>query len=261
MSDKKKTRSIEKTITINAPPAEVWKAIAEAEGIKGWFAPDAQVTPGAGGKVLVSWGGGFDIDSRIEIWEPNKRLKTANAAADKPERAALAVDYVLEGKGGTTTLRLVNSGFGVGADWDDEFDSTSRGWGVFLSNLKNYVERYRGQACKQTVAMLPLKGPGAQAFAGFLGRDGFAREGRLEGLASGARFQVRTAQGDALEGTVDVIDAPTVLIIDADNVAARLYVTVENGFVFAALLAYGNKAEGLASRWQATVESALKTGA
>jgi len=261
MSEKKKTRSVEKSVTINAPAEVVWKAIAEAEGIKAWFSPDAQVTPGQGGKVMVSYGPGMEMTHGIQIWEPNKRLKTGrdpDAKEEDPKRAALAIDYVLEGKGGTTTLRLVNSGFGVEADWDDEFESVTRGWGVFLSNLKNYCERWAGRRCVQTVAMLPLTGSGADAFGALLGAKGFAKEGKLEGLASGAPFKVTTAAGDALEGKVAVIDAPAVLILDADNLESRIYVTVENSFLFAAVLSYGGKAEGLASRWQGTIEGALK---
>lgn len=265
MSDEpKKTRSIEKSVTINAPPEEVWKAIAEAEGIKAWFAPDAQVTPGVGGKVFASWGPGFEGTTRIDIWEPNQRLRTTDIRPEKQAetgyvaRAELSVDYVLEGKGGSTVLRLVHSGFGAGADWDDEVDSHNRGWGVFLSNLKHFVEKYRGQRCKQTIAMQPLTGPGADAWSRLLGKNGFAREGRLEGLAVGDKYQVQTAQGDVLEGTVATMDAPGALILDIENLAARLYVTVEKGFLFAAVLAYGPKAEGLASRWQATIDGALK---
>lgn len=267
MSDEKtKTRSIEMSVTIEASPQDVWKAVAEAEGIKGWFAPEAKVTPGVGGQVYLSWGGGFSGGSRIDIWEPNRHLRTIEPVPEAPEkkegyvaRAPLTVDYLIEGKGGTTTtLRLVHSGFGAGADWDDEFTSTKRGWSVFLSNLKNYLERYRGRGCTQTMAMLPLTGPAAEVWPRLLGKNALVREGRLEGVAAGARYQVQTGQGDVLEGTVAAVEAPTALILDVDNLSARAYFTLEKGFLFAALLAYGDKASTLAGHWQSTIEGATR---
>ena len=82
----------------------------------------------------MSWGGGMDIDHRIEIWEPNKRVRSVN-----PARPQVAVEYHLEGEGGETVLRLVQSGFGEGADFDAEYDDTSRGWEIFLRNLRHAV--------------------------------------------------------------------------------------------------------------------------
>ena len=46
-----------------------------------------------------------------------------------------------------------------------------------------------------------------------------------------------------------------------ENLAARAYVTMEKGFVFAALLRYGAQGAELASRWQATIEGAVQRAA
>lgn len=252
--EKKKTRSIEKTVTIAAPPEEVWKALSEGEGIKAWFAPDARVTPGAGGKVFLSWGPGMEGASTIEIWEPNQRMRTRDSRSEQPGRAEIAVDYILEGKGGTTTLRLVHSGFGAGADWDAELDNTSRGWDVFMSNLRYYLEHQRGKPCTQTIAMLPLPGKAETAWEQLIGPCCLGVAGRKQGET----FEVRTAAGDALKGQVTTMAAPNMLILDVENLATRITLTLENGYLFAALLSYGPAGEAFATKWKATVEPAVK---
>ena len=45
-----------------------------------------------------------------------------------------------------TTLRLVHSGFGPGADFDEEYDGISQGWPVELRSLRHYLENHAGSA-------------------------------------------------------------------------------------------------------------------
>jgi len=53
----------------------------------------------------------------------------------------IAVDYYIEAIGnGMTRLRLVQSGFGPGAAWDDEYESTKTGWAEFMQKLKEILE-------------------------------------------------------------------------------------------------------------------------
>lgn len=73
-------RSHETVVEIAAPAEAVWKAISEADEIMRWFAPQAKVEPGpdgsmVGGTMWLSWGAGVEGTSRIEIWEPGKRLR------------------------------------------------------------------------------------------------------------------------------------------------------------------------------------------
>jgi hypothetical protein len=71
-------------------------------------------------------------------WEPGKKF-----AWNEP--AALN-EWTLESRGGKTILRLVQSGFFTGADWEKEwFDSTSYGWGFMLLSLQWALERHRGE--------------------------------------------------------------------------------------------------------------------
>ena len=133
-------RKHEFEIPIAASPDEVWKAISEGPEITKWFAPDARVTPGEGGAVWLSWGPGMEGEAKISIWEPGRRLQTTEGPAENPK----TVDYFIETRDGGTVLRLVHSGFGADAKFDDEYESTDGGWRTFLAMLQFGLERHPG---------------------------------------------------------------------------------------------------------------------
>jgi uncharacterized protein YndB with AHSA1/START domain len=207
-------RSFEKTITIDAPVEAVWKALTDAERITRWFAPEARVTPGAGGSIWMSWGPGFEGDAKITIWDEHRHLRTEDAK--KP----MAVDYVLEAQGGgSTTLRLVQS-FGEG-NWDDEFEGTNLGWTIFLDTLKAFLERRSDAGCRQAIVMCPVSGTLDEAFG-----------------------RVRAALDRTLGGREVWSLPPKGRIVEVDALDTRAYVTLErfggqaylffNAFIYAA---------------------------
>jgi uncharacterized protein YndB with AHSA1/START domain len=200
MTEEKPRRSIERTIEIDAPVEVVWKAISEGEELAKWFPLDARVTPGVGGTVWMSWPG-MEGESPITVWEPNSRLQTQEGAG----AALMSVDWFLEGKGGKTVLRLVHSGFGAGAEWDDQYDDTSRGWSVFLRNLRHYLTRHRGKRCRQVIVPVPIETSVTEAWQAFARGLGLAG-----GLREGERYAATAASGDRLEGVVDLSAPPDV---------------------------------------------------
>lgn len=200
MDDEKPTRSIERTIEIDAPVDVVWKAIAEGEELAKWFALDAKVTPGVGGSIWMSWPG-MEGSTPITVWEPGKRLQTGEQAGP----VLMSVDWSLEGKGGKTILRLVHSGWSADAEWDDQYDDTSRGWAVFLGNLKHYLERHRGAACRQVIVPVPIDIPVEEAWSRFAGPQGLAIDPTA--LRAGGPYATTAATGDRLEGVV-ILHAP-----------------------------------------------------
>lgn len=135
-------RKLDQSITLTAPVAAVWKAIAEAEGIRNWFSFDAKVEPGVGGKIWWSFGPGMEWDSPITIWEPNRHLQTASEVG--PDLPPFAVDYFIEGKGDTTVLRIVTSGFADDSSADEMYYGMEAGWAYFLEHIKLLLERHRG---------------------------------------------------------------------------------------------------------------------
>ena len=135
-------RRVEQTLVIDAPVDAVWKALTDATELTRWFPLSARVTPGAGGVIRMRWDEGYDADSAIEIWNPNRHLRIG---FPHHPPVLLATDYHLESERGRTILRVVTSGFGEGNDWDDWYAGVSAGWDFELRGLKHYLEHHRGK--------------------------------------------------------------------------------------------------------------------
>lgn len=276
----------EAEIEIDAPVEAVWKALSEGEEISRWFSFECAVRqPGTGGKIWVSWGDSWQGESRIDVWEPGERLRlvdlsTQEEAASEgcgPEGASqgrssaeatseeggevsapLAVDYQLEGRGGKTLLRVVHSGFGFGAAWDDYYDSISRGWQVFLRLLAHYLTRHRGTPRRVAFAEVRFVGPPSVAWDSLLGPRGLAREGSLEGLSEGGSYELTAADGEVLSGKVQVFNPPKDLAVTlADWNDAHLWVECAQGWAKLTLSTWGvprERVEDIETRWRAMAD-------
>lgn len=152
------TRSIDQTVEIAATPDAVWRALTEADQLASWFPVDARVTPGAGGSIWVSWAGAATYETRISVWEPSKHLQLVEMDADLSagQPVAIAQDFHIQGRGGTTVLRFVHSGFSKDAQWDDMFEMLESGWRYFLFNLKHYLEHHAGTVRRMVYARVPV---------------------------------------------------------------------------------------------------------
>jgi uncharacterized protein YndB with AHSA1/START domain len=136
-TETKKQRQLEMEIEMDATVEQVWEAVSTSQGIASWFAPDVKVEPGVGGSVSVSMGPGMEATSKIEVWEPNQHIQIMmDRSEGKPPSF---VDYYVEGRGGSTVMRLVHSGF-ESASFDGEFESYGRGWPMYLQVMKHSVE-------------------------------------------------------------------------------------------------------------------------
>ncbi len=196
MSEQPEERRIETQFEIEAPVEDVWRALTDAEWLTNWFPPEARVTPGVGGSIWHSWGGEMEFEASIGNWEENKHLKLIHIEATPPDEVEearkqgtfvpfqIALDYYLQGKGGSTTLRLVNSGFSDDAVWDTQYDGTVRGWQLELRGLKHYLERHRGVKRHVVKAVHSLEGVTLQdAWDTLLSAEGLCAQGSLAGLS------------------------------------------------------------------------------
>jgi uncharacterized protein YndB with AHSA1/START domain len=149
---------------IDAPRSEVWRALVDPAALRGWFATEARVSPEVGGEWFVAHGEHAQA-STIEEIVPEERLRTVSGA--------MITEFVLEGREGTTLLRIVHSGFG-----GDELESLGSGWAQYMQTLRHFLARHRAEPAagtylyakfdrdvEQTRAALPATLPeGAQVF-------------------------------------------------------------------------------------------------
>lgn len=168
----------------------MWRAL-DAEELVRWFPLDAKVAPGEGGSISLSWGDFWSGTSAIEVGEPNRRLRTVDRRQDSTGRVVeIAVDYIIEGHGGQTVLRVVHSGFGHGAEWDAEFDSIRRGWQFELRGLRHYLTRHWGTPRRVAWALEKTSLPAEECYARLMGPAGLVREGSIAGLRPGDPYRL-----------------------------------------------------------------------
>ena len=172
------SRRVEQTLAIDAPVDAVWKALTDATELTRWFPLGASVVPGAGGVIRMRWDDGYDADSAIEIWEPNRHLRIG---FPHHPPVLLATDYHLESDKGRTILRVVTSGFGQGNDWDDWYAGVRAGWDFELRGLKHYLEHHRGQDRLVASARHPRSIPRESVWERLTGPDGWLLRTGLTG--------------------------------------------------------------------------------
>lgn len=192
------SRSIVKEVTIDAPVDAVWQALTEAEELTRWFPVEARVQPGPGGSIWISWGGGTEGEAPITAWEPGRRFGWTETRGP----VKLVIDFHIQARGGQTLVRLVQSGFGDGPEWDDEFHMTSGGWSYFIEHLRWYLERHRGIPRDLITFRDPVKMTRPEAFERLLGTSGLSHDGSLGATKPFAPYRTITAAGDPLSGMV-----------------------------------------------------------
>lgn len=85
------------------------------------------------------------------------------------------VDVTIAREGGVTVLRLVNSGFQEGAQWEDEYQGTVSGWHMALALLKLYLENYFGKPKTMIMALRPASFRYEQLLPFFTTPEGLGR--------------------------------------------------------------------------------------
>ena len=144
-------RSLNLQIEVPGTPEQVWRAVATGPGISSWYVPhDVEERPGGAATASFGEGPELQIAGRVAAWEPPHRI-----VFDGGEGVdGLAFEWLVGGGGGGTCIvRLINSGFGSGAEWDAQYDGMAEGWHLFLLNLRLHLEHFAGRSA---TAMLPM---------------------------------------------------------------------------------------------------------
>ena len=204
-----KERCFEMEIDFRQDPETIWRSLTEAEELVRWFPTVAKVEPGKGGSLLLSWDQeDCEFDTRIDIWEPGQRLRLVETKTRMESPTELAMDFQISGRNGGTTLRLVHSGFGRRADWDDELTGVSRGWAYELRVLRHYLNHHAGQDRHMVMLFQPTQKSGRAAFEQVFGPRGLAFEGGVFALPEGEAYRLAADSDEVYEGRVMVNNPP-----------------------------------------------------
>jgi uncharacterized protein YndB with AHSA1/START domain len=208
------TRAFRMALDIDAPADIVWRALTDADELVRWFPVEASVTPGAGGTMVWSWGLGWDWETRIDAWEPGRLLRLVQEDArpydsqgrmlppGEVEPARIAIEFTLETFEGKTRLRMVHSGFGRGAAWDDELEGITEGWQAELRSLRHYLERHSGKPRTFKLAWITTRLSREEAWNRLIGPGGF----RITPAEpeTGQSYEVVVPGGRRYTGTVEL---------------------------------------------------------
>jgi uncharacterized protein YndB with AHSA1/START domain len=137
-------RVIDLDVEVAGTPEQVWEAIATGVGISAWLQP-TEVEEWEGGRFAFDMAAlGLDVNDsgRVTSWEPPHRFATGRVRWQAPgaPAALLATEWLVEAvSGGTCRVRMVMSGFGSGAAWDQEIQALTEGMRKALENLRVYL--------------------------------------------------------------------------------------------------------------------------
>lgn len=250
------SRSIDLSVEVPGTPEEVWDTIATGPGIGSWFVP-MEVDGRVGGDVVMDFGSSFGKETAtITAWEPPYRF-AFQSSGDRP----LAYEWLVEARdGGTCVVRLVNSGFGTGEEWDGDFDGMSNGWRLFLDNLRVQLTHFRNRRAVAIIPTVMVKGSNAAAWSALC-----AALGVPEDLSEGERLRTSGDAVPVLSGTVDeVVRTPEVteyhLLLDEPTEGAAFIATEGGGEQVACsvyLYLYGTVDNAVRDAWTSWLPAAI----
>jgi uncharacterized protein YndB with AHSA1/START domain len=138
------SRVIDITVDVDASPEQVWEAIATGPGVTAWLQP-TEIEPVEGGRYAfdLALGDGPNDTGHVAAYDRPYRFATSGVRWAPPgdaEPALLATEWIVTPRdGGGATVRMVMSGFGTGASWDDELDAMGQGMRAALDLLRQHL--------------------------------------------------------------------------------------------------------------------------
>ena len=147
------TDRIEKTVTLKAPRARVWRAIADARQFGEWFHVrlDGEFTVGATIRGRITHPGyeHLTMEVVVERMEPERVFSyrwhpyAVDPKVDYSPEPMTLVEFTLEDAPGGTRLTIVESGFDriPLSRRAEAFRMNSGGWSEQAQNIERYVSR------------------------------------------------------------------------------------------------------------------------
>jgi len=125
-------------VSVPAQRAAVWKAFATSEGLSTWLTPGAVVDLRKGGEWTAHFPNGKTGGGTIVDFVPEQQLTLAAMAPERfptvrAERTTAKFEFV--GTGDSTLVRLTQTGWKTGAEWDQAYDYLAVGNAQMLEAL------------------------------------------------------------------------------------------------------------------------------
>jgi uncharacterized protein YndB with AHSA1/START domain len=117
-------------LSVPATQAEVWKAFTTSEGLSTWLTPGAVVDLRSGGEWTAHYPGGHTGGGTILSFTPQQELTLAAMAPEqfptvRSQRTTAKFEFIAEGS--STRIRLTQTGWKTGDEWDKAYDYLAKG--------------------------------------------------------------------------------------------------------------------------------------
>jgi len=130
-----------------APPAELWEALVVPDVLGHWYAAEARIEPREGGRYWVRSRLLGVREARIELFEPQRRLRLAYAPKPdwpSPGEYVIVEDFMIHeaarGRSRATVLRLLGTGVPQAGEWNPVLRRLRAAWAVSFSYLQKHLE-------------------------------------------------------------------------------------------------------------------------
>jgi len=125
-------------ITIPAPRTAVWHAFATSEGLSTWLTPGAVVDLRPGGEWTAHFPGGKTGGGTILSFVPEQEIVLSAMAPERfptvrSERTRASFQF--ESAGNTTIVRLTQTGWKTGPEWEKAYEYLTSGNAQLLATL------------------------------------------------------------------------------------------------------------------------------
>jgi uncharacterized protein YndB with AHSA1/START domain len=126
-------------VAIPAPRAAVWQAFTTSEGLSTWLTPGAVVELKKGGEWTAHFPGGKTGGGTIVSFMPQEEVTMSAMAPEqfphvRAERTTARFQF--ESAGDTTIVRLTQTGWKTGEEWDKAYDYLAAGNAQLLETLR-----------------------------------------------------------------------------------------------------------------------------
>jgi hypothetical protein len=211
-------------------------------------------------------GSGMNMSGKVTGWDPPKRfVEESEWEVEGAPKALLATEWLIEGRGGgTCVVRMVTTGFGTEAAWDDEIEGFTEAMESALQSLRLYLTHFPGQRGTWMRVFGSSTAPQDETWTRLIDALG------LHGATEGTHV---TASGDgvpALSGVVErALDGKwqRVLLIRVDEPApglAAIAVYGQVGWTTVQACLYGDEGATAAAReepaWRAWIQERFPSG-
>ena len=165
------------------------------------------------------------------------------------------MEFTLEGRSGTTTVRFVHSGF-LGDDWESEYDALAEGDPMYIHQLAQYVRFFRGRPVAIVEHFQPDITDREAAMAILRGAIG---------LGNAARWATRCGSSrpgsGAVEGSVDYVSS-TIIGLRTDDALYRFAFIPMGGGIYLGHHLYRDDVDvaAVTSAWAAWLDRAVNAG-